>query len=400
MVAAVGFAASTESHVAMYHRMSMQACLRGALLLAFWQSPAPELTAAGGIFEQIVCPADHRSPRNSEGAVLVLKNGNLLLAYTEFFAGDGSDWGAARINGKISRDAGRSWSQPFTIVANQGRMNVMAASLLRLRSGKLALTYNLKNSEADCRVLFRTSSDEGKTWSEPVTITPAIRYWVINNDRLVQLRSGELLAPVTFVDDWRKSHHTQNVVFRSGDAGRSWDAGDTVDIPNGRRGADEPGVIELRDGRIMMIIRSDLGKIFRCYSSDGARHWTAPEPMPLDSPTAPASIARVPSTGDLLLVWNNSRPGPKHMNDRFPLTAAVSRDEGLTWEHIRNLDETPGHTYSYTSIAFLKKNRILFTYYSATPFPNGPEDHSGVTLLSLKLKIVPVRWLYGRASGH
>ena len=26
---------------------------------------------------------------------------------------------------------------------------------------------------------------------------------------------------------------------------------------------------------------------------------------------------------DLLLVWNNSRPGPEHGSDRFPLTAAI-----------------------------------------------------------------------------
>ena len=110
----------------------MKAYLRCALFLVCWYSLAPAYRARDGIFELIVCPAGKESPRKSEGAVQALKDGSLLLAYTEFFAGDSSDWGAARINGKISRDNGRSWSQPFTMVANQGRMNVMAASLLRL----------------------------------------------------------------------------------------------------------------------------------------------------------------------------------------------------------------------------------------------------------------------------
>jgi hypothetical protein len=151
------------------------------------------------------------------------------------------------------------------------------------------MSYILKNSEADCRVLYLTSSDEGKTWTQPRRVAPGIRYWGMNNDRLVQLKSGRLLAPIWFVDDWRKSHHTRGIVFHSDDEGLSWRAGSEVDIPQGPRGVDEPAVVELNDGRVLMMIRSDLGKVFKSLSSDAGLNWSRPEPLPLNSPTAPSS---------------------------------------------------------------------------------------------------------------
>jgi hypothetical protein len=118
------------------------------------------------------------------------------MAYTEFYGGNGTDWGKARIAARTSKDVGRTWSDSFTLVDNQGQMNVMSPSLLRLKSDKLAMIYMLKNSEADCRPLFLTSSNEGKTWTQPSAVRPSIRYWGVNNDRLVQLKSGRLLAPL------------------------------------------------------------------------------------------------------------------------------------------------------------------------------------------------------------
>ncbi len=103
--------------------------------------------------------------------------------------------------------------------------------------------------------------------------------------------------------------------------------------------------------------------------------------MTVVSPVSPQSIKRIPSTGDLLLVWNNSP------NARFPLSVAISKDEGQTWQHVKNLDEDRAHTYAYTSIEFIK-DRVLFTYYAGPP----PGTREGTW--SLKLKSAPVKWLY------
>jgi sialidase-1 len=74
--------------------------------------------------------------------------------------------------------------------------NVMSVSLLRLQSRRLALFYLVKNSLLDCRPVMRLSTDEAVTWSEPRVVTTAPGYFVLNNDRVIQLQSGRLVLPV------------------------------------------------------------------------------------------------------------------------------------------------------------------------------------------------------------
>ena len=138
------------------------------------------------------------TPRNSEGAFVTLKSGRILLLYTQFYGGSGDD-SPARIVQVHSDDAGRTWSaEPVTVVENNAGNNVMSVSLLRLQSGRLALFYLVKNSELDCRAVMRISSNEAESWSEPRLVGEAPGYFVLNNDRVIQLRSGRLIAPVAY----------------------------------------------------------------------------------------------------------------------------------------------------------------------------------------------------------
>ena len=96
------------------------------------------------------------NPRNSEGAFVTLKDGRILFVYTHF-TGGGGDHSAAHLAGRYSSDGGRTWTQEDRmIVPNEGGMNVMSVSLLRLQSGEIALFYLLKNSLQDCRPVMRS----------------------------------------------------------------------------------------------------------------------------------------------------------------------------------------------------------------------------------------------------
>jgi predicted neuraminidase len=157
-------------------------------------------------------------------------------------------------------------------------------------------------------------------------------------------------------------------------------------------------LVELRDGRVLMIIRTQLGRIYRSCSSDAGVTWSPAEPMDIISPEAPSSIARLPG-GELLLVWNNDLEAAAGVRGRrTPLTCAISRDEGQTWENVKNLEDDPQRAFAYTSIVFVgppgeagraAPDRAIFTYYSADP-----SGAKGARLYSLKLKSVPLSWLY------
>ena len=158
----------------------------------------------------------------------------------------------------------------------------------------------------------------------------------------------------------------------------------TVDV-SGEAGAQEPGLVELADGRVLMYVRTSLGHIYKSYSADRGETWSQPESMEIASPTSPQTIRRVPSTGDMLMVWNHA-PGPA----RTPLTLAVSSDEGLTWERFWNIDSEEGHTYAYPSI-FFHDDEVLITYYDSV---EGAEVDRSSRLVSLKLAIVSVDAIY------
>ena len=79
-------------------------------------------------------------------------------------------------------------------------------------------------------------------------------------------------------------------------------------------------------------------------------------------PLSPATIERVPWSGQLLCVWNDH--GGLHAfpkGKRTPLCAALSDDEGQTWSPSRILEPDPDGWYCYTAMTFLE-DRVLLAY--------------------------------------
>jgi sialidase-1 len=152
-------------------------------------------------------------PRNSEGSFATLASGRILFCYSQFYGG-AADESPARIVRIHSDDQGRTWSDPVTVVENTGGNNVMSVSLLRLASGKLAMFYCIKNSWIDCRPHMRESTDDGATWTEPKLAQDAPGYFVLNNDRVIQTSKGRLIMPLAFHRSKGTDPHTS----------KSWDA--------------------------------------------------------------------------------------------------------------------------------------------------------------------------------
>jgi len=340
----------------------------------------------GGPFSAIVCPASAQFPRHSEGDIEVLRDGRLLLAWSEFEGGFADD-ARAQIAAKLSPDGGRTWGETFVLQSNVGRRNVMSVSLLRKRNGELLLFFLRKDAPDDLSVWMRRALREPDQWTTPTRVSSLPGYHVMNNDRVIELAGGRLLAPVALTPDIRTQYKAQKCLcYISDDGGAAWRPG------KGRVGLDqsaamEPGVVELKDGRIRMIIRTSLGYIYASDSADKGETWSEPRATPLVAPAAPATITRIPSTGDLLLVWINNPKGAKaSWKERTPLTAAISRDEGQTWLHRRNLEDDPKGSFGYCSITFADR-RVYLTYYDWRD-----ANQPGFQLTSLKFRSLPVEW--------
>jgi len=324
--------------------------------------------SAGDPFALTVVPVGPDNPRNSEAAIVPLKSGELLLGWTEFYAGSGADHGPARISGKISTDGGRTWQQKYTLVENDGGMNVMEVNFLRLKNADIALFYCQKNSEStDCRVMMRTSADEGQSFGAAKQLSPAGKYTGLTNGRSIRLRTGRIL-----LEAWEGG---DSYCYVSDDDGENWRESQRVQPTGGE--SFEPACVELKNGDVLMLLRTGLGGQYKSLSKDGGENWSDPIPTELVGTAAPVSISRVPDSGDLLAIWNRN-PGAGKRN---PLVAGISNDEGETWTHIRAVEDATDDAWAYPAVTWIGSNAYL-TYFNY----NGGH--------SLQLKILPEGWFY------
>jgi hypothetical protein len=275
--------------------------------------------------------------RDGDGALLVLEGPQLMESRDE-----GATWRprGSRIPAQIQLEHVGHVGQFL-----RTREGVLVAVFLNFDGYKFAWNDELNAPEPDCRLELWAvrSTDGGQTWSDAQQLLPGY-----NADFMgfIQTRSGDLVATVHHLDPDLK--RWISCAFVSSDLGVSWSQSNWIDL-GGRGhhdGALEPTVVELRDGRLMMLIRTNLDRFWRAYSSDGGRSWRTIEPTDIDASSAPAWLARLAS-GRLVLAWNRSdseRKGAWPRNERGAsfsavaaswhreeLAVAFSEDDGASW---------------------------------------------------------------------
>lgn len=347
------------------------------------QTSAPEITLE-------LNPGEN-NPRNSEGDFVTLDDGRVMFVYSKYVGESSSDHAPASLAARYSADGGSTWTQDDEIIVpNEGGMNVMSVTLLRLQNGDIALFYLRKNSTDDCIPMMRISKDEAKTWSEAIPcITDKEGYFVLNNARVIQLEDGRLMMAVALHNtpggEWKGQ--ADLFAYYSDDNGQTWTSSEMV--PNDTDiVTQEPGLIEMRDGRIMMYIRASGGFQQLSYSTDRGSTWSPIETSNIPSPLSPATIEKVPGSGDWLLVWNNNDGSdPELKGKRTPITAAISSDEGKSWKYIKNIEEDPDGWYCYIAIHFVDADNALLGYCAG----NRP---AGTGLSVTHVTHVTTDWLY------
>lgn len=331
-------------------------------------------------------PPKTGNQRNSEGSFITLKDGSIMFAYSRFKGNSFSDAAPSDIYRAYSYDAGESFTGEEKVLTceEESAANIMSVTLRRMANGDVGLFYGKKTPDYNCRFYLKRSSDEGKTWSKAVCCINESGYFVVNNDRVITLSSGEMLMPSAqhIISGHEKGDNEGKVedgsivspgilrFFISYDDGKSWRTTGNYNVlpvmKNSFTGLQEPGVIELKNGVLWSWCRTDLGRQYEMFSYDSGKNWTVPAPSQFTSPESPMSLKRMPS-GELLAVWNpipiyngrSQHPEGAWTGARTPLVIAVSRDDGKSFTQPVVIEDQPFRGYCYTAIHFTEDSVLL-----------------------------------------
>jgi hypothetical protein len=272
-----------------------------------------------------------------DGSILLFYDGPVDLdklknpLYMRRSVDGGFSWGPERT---IARVEGRGLHCPVTVTTSEGNLHIF----FNMYKGWDTDDFQLCDSQMGQTI----STDGGHTWTKPERVDTGERYHGSCRN-VIQLANGRIVLPFCFF--------IQEKMFRVGvvysdDQGKTWTNSPSI-LDVGRddkgktfeTGATEPVVIQLKDGRVWMLLRSTTGVQWESFSSDNAATWTKPVPSRFISSNCPASLLRL-RDDRIVLIWNNSYT---HLYSREVLNIAVSADEGKTWKGYREIVRLKPH---------------------------------------------------------
>jgi hypothetical protein len=252
-----------------------------------------------------------------------------------------------------SLDGGQSWSEPLAVVDPPENIRAYDPTLWVGPDGILrwfwAQTWTPKDgiiSNGIDGVWFAECADPAAAspeWSEPVRIANGVMM-----NKPIVLTDGSWACPTALwtgkIGGAEAPEHLRGECYSnlsiSADGGRTFELRVGPDVAE--RAFDEHHVVELNDGRLWILVRTDYG-IGESYSSDQGRTWSPGQDSGLGGPCSRFFIRRLQS-GRLLLV--NHAPDPETGKyKRSHLIASLSDDDGKTWQGGLLLDEREAISY-------------------------------------------------------
>ncbi len=290
-------------------------------------------------------------------SIVTAPNGDLIAAIDERVPSCGDLNRSKDINIIVRRssDNGESWSSIERIADFPlGQSASDPSMIVDEVTSDIFLFYNYMDLDVEQDVYYLhviKSSDNGKSWSQPVDITSQVTkpewhddFKFITSGRGIQARSGKLLHTLVNLD------HGLHV-FGSDDHGTTWHLYEMPIEPG-----NESKIVELADGRWMINSRLNGPGIRQTHvSSDDGQTWTSKEEPLLPDPGCNASIIRYSSVANgadknrLIFANANNAEGRQNM------TVRISYDEGVTWSAGKTIYRGSS---AYSSMTVLESGEI------------------------------------------
>ena len=263
-----------------------------------------------------------------------------------------------------SRDAGltNTWTTPVSAGTHEAAgdetfryvKKVGNAILFAGTNGHLHMLYVTTGFGGwSCSQLnLKSSSDGGATWSRSrkLGLTPFFNISELVKNAPVPTADGGFVVPIYHEVLGKFS---ELLWLRPGKDG--FDVIKTRAF--GGRTAFQPALIALNETNALMLNRTagTAKKIHATRTSDAGRTWSALETIDLPNSNSGLDAIRL-SDGRLLLAFNDTD------SDRDNLRLAISADGGVTWKRVATLVAETGEEFSYPTVLQTSDGLIHVTY--------------------------------------
>ncbi len=289
---------------------------------------------------------------------------------------------------RISQNNGRTWSEPEVIyepeITEEGTWRYTESALMYdTKNDKIFFFYNYAlyrnegyshDRDASLRIFYQISSDGGRTFSKPIQLiaggydsvnwAPRISYGkncaMVSFCAPIKIKE-KILLPIAVHLHANDPRYPSDYLSASCFIGEwkndriEWIMSNVLDISLSlsTRGLCEPTVVELNDGRMLMVMRGSngggYGKIsdipsykWYAFSSDGGKNWSASsnndsaivkpwtysDGEPFFSPASGSRLIRSSKNGILYWIGNIAQENPQGNLPRRPLVIAEVDESG------------------------------------------------------------------------
>jgi len=243
----------------------------------------------------------------------------------------------------LAYGSGLQFNAPQVMAGPLNGSRAFDPTLWRDPTGRLWYIFNRGNRDTGLHGVYARICNqpdaEVPVWGEEFRIGFDEAPLAFRMNKPTVLSTGEWILPVTHAAartyDWFAGPRQLQGVGISRDQGRTWTLHGSLEAPHW---ALENMVVELKDGRLWMLIRTGSGFLWQSHSQDRGQSWTPASQTTIPNPGSRFFLRRLRS-GALLLLNHPRSKGRSH------LTAQLSRDDGQTWTNGLLIDERTGVSY-------------------------------------------------------
>jgi predicted neuraminidase len=311
-------------------------------------------------------------------ALTELRNGDLYLVY---YGGAGEYAVNTGVFGARLRKGSTRWTTP-RLIAHDPFRSLGNAVVWQAPDEVVWLFYVVRwgDTWSTSRIQGKVSRDGAKSWSDSFVVSDVEGMMV--RGRPIVLSDGAYLLPVYH----ETGHDTEAVGADSTSRFLRFDpkarpplAWKPSGVIRSAKGNIQPAVVELSPGRLTAYCRrggdyesTTKGYIVRSVSRDGGKTWEKGLDSKFPNPNAAIELLKL-RNGHLLLFYNDS------MTERTPLTVALSTDGDKSWPRKRNLATGPfDYAYPYAIQAGDGRVHLVYTSHERTVINHAVFDEKWV----------------------